>query len=148
MDELFGVSMNLIMYVLLALLGVSLASIVLVALRNRIMFNLGVRNIPRRKAQTTLIVVGLMLSTVIISAAFATGDTVDRSITSEAYTILGSLDEVIQLRARNEDEGFGDPTEGVVREESFSEESVAPLIETIAAYPDGDAVVPGSSHPP
>src|SRR3972149_2296264 len=75
MNELFGVSMNLIMYVLLALLGVSLASIVLVALRNRIMFNLGVRNIPRRKAQTTLIVVGLMLSPVIISAAFATGDT-------------------------------------------------------------------------
>src|SRR3990170_3223064 len=145
MNELFGVSMDLIMFVLLALLGVALASIAFVALRNRIMFKLGVRNIPRRRAQTTLIVVGLMLSTVIISAAFATGDTVDRSITSEAYTILGSMDEVIQLRAGNEDEGFGDPTEGVVREESFSEESVAPLIETIAAYPEVDAVVPGYS---
>ncbi|HEY4684768.1 MAG TPA: FtsX-like permease family protein [Dehalococcoidia bacterium] len=145
MDELFGISMNLIMYVLLGVLGVSLASIALVALRNRVMFKLGVRNIPRRKAQTSLIVIGLMLSTVIIAAAFATGDTVDRSITSEAYTLLGSMDEVIQVRVGNEDEGFDDPSQGVVREESFSEASVSSLIETIASYPEVDAVVPGYS---
>ena len=50
------------------------------------MFKLGVRNIPRRRAQTTLIVLGLMLSTVIISAAFTTGDTVDRSVTCQVYS--------------------------------------------------------------
>ena len=94
MSELFGVSMTLIMYVLLALLGVSLASVAYVGLRNRVMFKLGVRNIPRRTAQTVLIVVGLMLSTIIIAAAFTTGDTVDRSITGQIYSVLGSLDEV------------------------------------------------------
>ena len=61
---------------------------------------MGVRNIPRRRAQTTLIVIGLMLSTVIISAAFTTGDTVDRSITSEVYELLGSLDEVVRVGHR------------------------------------------------
>ena len=81
MSQLFGVSMNLIMYVLLALLAVALVSVSIVALRNRVMFKLGIRNIPRRRAQTALIVIGLMLSTVIISAAFSTGDTVNRSIT-------------------------------------------------------------------
>ena len=42
---------------------------------------------------TTLIVLGLMLSTLIISAAFATGDTVDRSLTAQGYSMLGHVDE-------------------------------------------------------
>jgi putative ABC transport system permease protein len=54
MEELFGVSMDLIMYVLVTLLCVAVGSLVFVALRNRIMFKMGVRNIPRRRAQTTL----------------------------------------------------------------------------------------------
>ena len=72
--------MNSIMYALIALLAVSVSTLVVIYLRNRVLFRLGVRNIPRRRAQTTLIVLGLMLSTLIISAAFTTGDTVQRSI--------------------------------------------------------------------
>ena len=72
MTELFGVSMDLIMYVMVALLAVALATVGFVAFRNPVMFKIGVRNIPRRRAQTTLIVVGLMLSSLIISAAFTT----------------------------------------------------------------------------
>src|SRR3989304_543207 len=60
-----------------------------IAWRNPVMFKLGLRNIPRRKAQSSLIVVGLMLSTLIISAAFGTGDTLTTSVTSEVYSILG-----------------------------------------------------------
>ena len=103
MDELFGVSMNLIMYVLLGILGVALASIAYVALRNRIMFAMGLRNIPRRPAQTVLIIIGLMLSTLIISAAFTTGDTVDRSLTDQAYRLLGHADEWIERQGEGED---------------------------------------------
>ena len=97
MDELFTVPMDWIMYVLLVLLGVSFAGLAYVALTNRIMFKMGLRNIPRRRAQTTLIVIGLMLSTLIISAAFTTGDTVDRSMTSQVYGVLGELDEIVEL---------------------------------------------------
>ncbi len=97
MDSLFGVSMTLIMYVLLGALAVSLSVVLYVVVRNRVMFLLGVRNMPRRVARTVLIVVGLMLSTLIISAAFTTGDTVDRSLTNTVFTLLGHVDEVVQL---------------------------------------------------
>jgi len=96
MDALFGLSMNLIMVVLLALLGLCLASVGYVLLRNRIIFFMGLRNMPRRVAQTVLIIVGLMLSTLIISAALSTGDTVDYSISNLAYQTLGHIDETIQ----------------------------------------------------
>jgi len=141
MNELFGVSLTLIMYVLLALLAAALISVIYVALANRVMFRLGVRNIPRRRAQTTLIIVGLMLSTVIISAAFTTGDTVDRSITSQVYGILGSLDEIVQVRAV-EDDAFEDPTEALVRDQVFDASSVAGLIASLKSNPDFDYVIP------
>jgi putative ABC transport system permease protein len=106
MDALFGIPMNTIMIVLLAALAVSLTTVAYVALRNRIFFLMGLRNIPRRTAQTVLIVVGLMLSTLIISAAFATGDTVDHSISKQAYTLLGHIDESVQGDRAND---FDDP---------------------------------------
>jgi len=61
MDEIFTVSMNTITGVLVALLGVALLFVALVAIRRPVVFKLGVRNIPRRKAQTVLIVVGLLI---------------------------------------------------------------------------------------
>ncbi|MBI2855345.1 MAG: ABC transporter permease, partial [Chloroflexi bacterium] len=95
MDELFGLSMNIIMMVLLAIFLVAMVAVVVVAWRNRIMLKLGLRNIPRRRGQTVLIIVGVMLSTVIISAAFGTGDTLSFSIRNEAVSSLGNIDEII-----------------------------------------------------
>lgn len=99
MESIFGVPMNTIMAVMLVLLAVALSSVVWVALRQRIFFVMGLRNIPRRRAQTTLIIIGLMLSTLIISSALSTGDTVDHSITNIAYTTLGSIDELVGVSA-------------------------------------------------
>src|SRR3989441_683985 len=96
MDEFFGLSMTTIMIVLLAVLAVCLSTVAYVVLRNRILFLMGLRNMPRRMAQTLLIVIGLMLSTLIISAALSTGDTVDYSISKLAYETLGNVDETIQ----------------------------------------------------
>src|SRR4029078_11262606 len=87
--------MSGILTALVALLAVCLLSVAWVAWRRPVIFKLGVRNIPRRKAQTLLIVVGLMLSTLIISAALGTGDTVDHSITSLVYDNMGHVDEVV-----------------------------------------------------
>jgi len=96
MNEFFGLSMTTIMVVLLTVLAVCLAAVGYVVLRNRILFFMGLRNMPRRMAQTVLIVIGLMLSTLIISAALSTGDTVDYSISKLAYETLGHVDETIQ----------------------------------------------------
>ncbi len=103
MDSMFGLSMNLIMFVLLGLLAITLGAILIIFIRNRIVFLMGLRNIPRRVAQSTLIVIGLMLSTVIITAAFAFGDTVDYSITKATYDLFGHADIIL-----DSDTGRGD----------------------------------------
>src|SRR5690625_3874118 len=95
MEKLFGIPMSSIMVVMLVLLGICLLSVAFIAWRRPVIFKLGVRNIPRRKSQTTLIVVGLMLATLIISAALGTGDTLSRSVNSAALKTLGPLDELV-----------------------------------------------------
>lgn len=92
MNELFGISMTTIMWVLVVLFAISVASVAVIWLSNRIMFRMGLRNIPRRGAQTLLVVLGLMLATLIITAAFATGDSMDYSIKKTATDLLGRHD--------------------------------------------------------
>src|SRR4051812_2050737 len=102
MDKIFGVPMTAIMIILLVLLGICLLTVAWIALRRRVIFKLGIRNIPRRKAQTVLIVIGLMLSTLIIAAALGTGDTIDHSATAATYDSLGHTDELV-VYSRDED---------------------------------------------
>ena len=95
MNEIFGVPMNSIMAVLLVMLGICLLVIGWIAWRRTLLFKMGLRNVPRRPAQTVLVIVGLMLSTLIIAAAFGTGDTIDNSVTSLTYKTLGPIDELV-----------------------------------------------------
>src|SRR3954469_17785083 len=87
--------MTSIMIVLVTLLALCLLSVAFVAWRRPVIFKLGVRNIPRRKAQTILIVVGLMLSTLIMSAALGVGDTINYSLTNDVYDTYGHVDEQV-----------------------------------------------------
>ena len=80
---------------LLLLMAVSLGVLGWIAWRNPLLVRMGLRNIRRRTSQTVLIVVGLMLSTLIVSAAFATGDTVGYSITGSLYDQLEEVDFLI-----------------------------------------------------
>jgi putative ABC transport system permease protein len=102
MNEIFGVPMNSIMAVLLVMLGICLLVIGWIAWRRTLLFKMGLRNVPRRPAQTMLVIIGLMLSTLIIAAAFGTGDTIDNSVTSVTYKTLGSIDELV-LYSNSED---------------------------------------------
>lgn len=95
MNEIFGVPMDSIMVVLVVLLAICLLVVAWIALRRTLLFKMGLRNVPRRPAQTVLVIIGLMLSTLIIAAAFGTGDTIDNSVTSLTYNILGPVDEVV-----------------------------------------------------
>lgn len=105
MSTIFGISMTAIMIVLLVLLTLCLLGVAWVALRRPVVFKLGVRNIPRRRAQTVLIVIGLMLSTLIIAAALGTGDTIDWSATAATYDQLGEVDELVVYSRSDENEG-------------------------------------------
>ena len=107
MEELFGLSINVIMTVLLALFLGAVAVVTVLAWRNRVMVKLGLRNIPRRPGQTVLIIIGVMLSTVIIAAAFGTGDTLSFSIRNETIRSLGTIDEVIIPARADSEDTFG-----------------------------------------
>jgi putative ABC transport system permease protein len=97
MQELFGISMDTIMLVLVALFAISLASVVFIFFNNRVMFMMGVRNLGRRRLQSALVIVGLMLATLITTAAFTTGDTIDHSIARAGYDQLQRSDLQINL---------------------------------------------------
>ncbi len=95
MQKLFGIPVQSLALVLVALLAVALGGIGALALRNRVFLRLGLRNIGRRRGRSVLIVTGLMLGTTIIAAALATGDTMSRTIRSAAVTALGRTDVVV-----------------------------------------------------
>jgi putative ABC transport system permease protein len=95
MEKLFGIPMNSIMIVMLVLLVLCLLTVAFIAWRQPVIFKLGIRNIPRRKTQTSLIIVGLMLATLIMSAALATGDTMNNSVNAAVYDLLGPVDEIV-----------------------------------------------------
>ena len=71
------------------------------ALRNPIVLKMAVRNIPRRRAQTVLIVVGLMLATTLFSASFAIGDTFAHSVRVLLVDQLGHIDELVRSDNRD-----------------------------------------------
>jgi putative ABC transport system permease protein len=92
MNTIFGVPANLLLIILLVLSGLILGTALFSALRYPLAFRLGIRNLPRRKSQTLLIVSGLALSTLIITSALGIGDTVDYSVRSGVYQSLGGID--------------------------------------------------------
>ena len=97
MDELFGIPMGPLAVGILIALAVLVGAVGALALRNRILLKLGIRNLTRRRARTALIVLGLMLGTAIISSALATGDTMSHTIRSSAITSLGETDELVSV---------------------------------------------------
>ncbi|MDA1279305.1 MAG: FtsX-like permease family protein [Chloroflexi bacterium] len=97
MEKLFGVEMNVLASVLFGGVVAILLIVLFMALRNRILLKLALRNIPRRKAQTVLIIVGLMLSTTIIMSALAIGDSISSSIRTVVLDVLGETD--VRLRS-------------------------------------------------
>ncbi|MEX1020889.1 MAG: FtsX-like permease family protein [Litorilinea sp.] len=84
-----------IMLGLLAGIGLILLYIGYINLRNPVLVKVGLRNIPRRPAQSILIVVGLTLSTIIIVSAFSIGDTLNHSVRSHTIKAYGNIDEIL-----------------------------------------------------
>src|SRR5689334_6942625 len=92
METIFGLSMNTLMVIMLVLSVLVLAVVALLAWRKPILMRLALRNIPRRRSQTLLIVIGLMLATLLITAAFGTGDTMTYSMRQAFTASLGDTD--------------------------------------------------------
>ena len=63
-------NMTTLMIGLIIAVALILLYLVLVAARNPVLVKIGLRNIPRRPAQSILIIIGLTLSTIIIVSSF------------------------------------------------------------------------------
>ncbi len=75
---------------LLVILGIFIS-----AARNRIIFKLGVRNIGRRKGNTAIVAIGLMIGTAIITASLVIGDTMDNMVDTLIVEGMGEVDLLV-----------------------------------------------------
>jgi putative ABC transport system permease protein len=138
MEKLFGIPIEQLMVALLIVFGIGVVVMIIVAMRNRVIFKLALRNAPRRRAQSALIVMGLMLATLLISASLGTGDTLSHSIRVQALKEIGEVDIVVQTEAQEAsgqpvyyDQAYFEMVRGGLS--SISEvESVAPLAAEVA----------------
>jgi putative ABC transport system permease protein len=140
MNELFGLSMTTIMVVLLAIFAVAVASVAFVFITNRVMFRMGLRNLPRRGLQTGLVVVGLMLATLITTAAFTTGDTIDYSISKVTFDDLQRTD--LTLNPYGEDSSHEPGVQGPRNDVYFDQRGIGALEQAFTGDPDIDGFMP------
>jgi len=97
-EELFGIPTQQLVWILLAVFGAAALLLLLSAVRNRVSFRMAARNLPRRRTQTILVVLGLMLATMLFSASFTTGDTLTNSLRVDALKNLGQVDVQVQAK--------------------------------------------------
>ena len=102
METLFTIPIPTLTYSLSGVFFLAMLATGALALRRPVVFKMAIRNIPRRKAQTSLIVLGLMLATLLFSASFATGDTLAHSIRVLTLEYIGPVDEIITSTNREE----------------------------------------------
>jgi len=140
-NEVFGIPMSSLATVLAVAFFFCLAISGAIWVRRPILARIGMRNIPRRRVQTALVIVGLMLSTLIFAAALTTGTTLNRSITSEVYRLSGDVDELV-VPSGGESE-FAGPSPGV----TFPEDVTATIRQVAAEEPLIDAVIPALWQP-
>ncbi|HET6688884.1 MAG TPA: FtsX-like permease family protein, partial [Rubrobacter sp.] len=148
MAELFGIPTAQLTSVLLGVLAAGTLILAILALRDPTSFRMAIRNVPRRKAQTALIVVGLMLATILFSAAFTTGDTLTNSLRIQALEGVGRVDVVV--RAERPESGGGvafGPGAGIsvapeAREEYFDQDLAGEIRDSLSGVGSIDGVAP------
>ncbi|MGI0053022.1 MAG: hypothetical protein ACRECR_02020, partial [Thermoplasmata archaeon] len=65
------------------------------ALRHRLAFRIGMRNVYRSRARTILLVLGLLVATTIVSGSLVVGDTIDQVAVHYTVLAIGHNDELV-----------------------------------------------------
>jgi len=139
MNTIFGIPADTLLYILLVMLGIIVLVVAYTAIRYPLAFRLGIRNIPRRKSQTFLVVAGLALATLIITSALGIGDTVDYSIKSDVYEDLGAIDQQLSTARIEASSSFslgGAAPDAISQEDWFAGE----LADQVAGLVDGTTI--------
>ena len=136
MDNIFGASVENIAVVLGVIFVVLLGFLAFISWRDPILVRMSVRNVARRPVRGSLIILGLMLATAIISASFTVGDSITFSIKRSATDSLRALDEIVNVD-RDADRWVDKAVPELFSQEVFDE--IAPLLE---ADKDIDGIAP------
>jgi putative ABC transport system permease protein len=80
---------------LAVIVGLALLCTAVLAVRHRLLFTMGVRNFSRRPRNTAIVIVGMLISTAVISGSLVAGDSFNYTIQKIAYDTLGAVDEVV-----------------------------------------------------
>ena len=107
MTSYFGASPSTVAAVMSALVGIVLLVLGGLALKNGVLLRMSLRNIPRRPAQSVLILFGLMLASLIITASFAVGDTLSYSLKQIQLKQIGGIDEAVVRSQPHNAQGAG-----------------------------------------
>ena len=97
MNNIFGADINDIALGVGIAVAVVMAVLVFFTLRRPLVVKMGLRNIPRRRAQTVLIIFGLTLATIIVAMSFVTGDTLAISVREAALDNQRRIDHAIRV---------------------------------------------------
>ncbi len=95
MTTIFDTSPTAWVQPLLLLTLAALVALLLLGARNAHLARIALRNVPRRKLRTALIIFGLMLGTTFIAAAFAVDDAIALGVRTIAVYNLGRIDEEV-----------------------------------------------------
>jgi putative ABC transport system permease protein len=148
MTELLGVPTKQLTLVLSGVFAAGTLILVFLAARNRTSFRMAVRNASRRPTQTTLILLGLMLATVLFSAAFTTGNTLTNSLRAQALENIGRVDVVVKAEKPESSGGVafgpgaGGPPAPDVRERYFDESLVGKIRDRLSGVESVAGVAP------
>ena len=147
MSELLGVPTEQLTLVLSGVFAAGALILAFLGARDRTSFRMAVRNIPRRPTQTALILLGLMLATLLFSAAFTTGTTLTNSLRTQALENIGRVDVVVKAE-RPESGGMafgpgaGGPPAVEERERYFDESLVGKIRDHLSGVESVAGVAP------
>ena len=142
MTSFFGIPPITLAGWMAAAVAVLLVGLLLFAAVNRVLLKMALRNIPRRRAQTVLILFGLMLATLIITASLSVGDTLSYSLQAIQLRQIGGIDEAftrhqalgyVQGASTADTEFFSDAQAADVIARSKKDPNVAAATGVIAA---------------
>lgn len=105
MTSYFGTPPTTVAMWMAGAVGVIVLILLVLVAFNRVLLKMALRNIPRRRAQTVLILFGLMLATLIITASLAVGDTLGYSLQAIQMRQIGGIDEAFTRRSASNVQG-------------------------------------------
>ena len=107
MTSFFGVPPLTIAGWMAGAVGAIVLVLLVFAVLNRILLRMALRNIPRRRAQSVLILFGVMLATLIITASLAVGDTSSYSLQAIQVRQMAGIDEAFTRTGTDFIQGAG-----------------------------------------